>query len=261
MIRGLLCSIPVVLLAASPLAAEKLTPEERIEIMRGMTAEFATAKIPIPKSRRPLNYSSQGTWDVGQWAASLRELGPAARVGDLIQITKVTIDDDKLVFEVNGGGGSGRKWYQRLEVGMGGNTGPVSQQTNAPGGTVIALHFDTRTPALKAAEIKKILSPILDFEKHSATESYVENLPEPVKAAIKEKRAIEGMDRDQVILALGKPENKVRETKDGMDLEDWIYGKPPGKIMFITFNENKVVKVKEAYAGLGGSVAPPLPPR
>jgi outer membrane protein assembly factor BamE (lipoprotein component of BamABCDE complex) len=59
------------------------------------------------------------------------------------------------------------------------------------------------------------------------------------------------MDRDQVLLALGRPVRKVRETTDGEETEDWIYGNPPGKIVFVTFKDNKVIKVKEAYAGLG----------
>jgi hypothetical protein len=157
---------------------------------------------------------------------------------------------------------SGRKWYQRIEIGMGTRTTPISNpQVTAPSGTTIALLFPTKIPPIETADIKKMLAPILDFEKRSATEQYVETLPPPIQAAIKENRAVEGMDRDQVILALGKPNHKVRETKDGLELEDWVYGTPPGKIVFVTFNGSKVIKVKEAYAGLGGSVAPPLPPQ
>lgn len=66
------------------------------------------------------------------------------------------------------------------------------------------------------------------------------------------------MDRDQVLLALGRPDHKSRETKDGDELEDWIYGHPPGKMVFVTFNGNKVIKVKETYAGLGAEAAAPL---
>jgi hypothetical protein len=47
-----------------------------------------------------------------------------------------------------------------------------------------------------------------------------------------------------------------RETKDGLELEDWIYGTPPGKIVFVTFNGDKVIEVKEDYAGLGTDVGP-----
>ena len=67
------------------------------------------------------------------------------------------------------------------------------------------------------------------------------------------------MDRDQVLLALGHPEHKSRETKDGLENEDWISGTPPGKIIFVTFNGNKVIKVKEAYAGLGREAVGPEP--
>jgi hypothetical protein len=67
------------------------------------------------------------------------------------------------------------------------------------------------------------------------------------------------MDREQVILALGRADRKVRETVDGVELEDWIYGQPPGRVVFVTFEGDKVLRVKESYAGLGGSSPPPLP--
>jgi len=98
---------------------------------------------------------------------------------------------------------------------------------------------------------------VLDFDKETATVNYVETLPEPVREAIKAKKALVGMDRDQVLLALGKPRHKERTTKEGNELEDWVYGNPPGKVTFVTFEGSKVSKVKEAYADLGGSIAEP----
>jgi hypothetical protein len=56
-------------------------------------------------------------------------------------------------------------------------------------------------------------------------------------------------------MALGPPDGKSRETKDGVEIEDWIYGRPPGRVMFVTFAGAKVMKVKETYAGLGGTIA------
>jgi outer membrane protein assembly factor BamE (lipoprotein component of BamABCDE complex) len=68
------------------------------------------------------------------------------------------------------------------------------------------------------------------------------------------------MDKDQVLLALGKPHNKSRETnREGDEIENWIYGDPPGKIVFVKFNEGKVVEVEDSYANIGGTTAPPLP--
>ena len=109
--------------------------------------------------------------------------------------------------------------------------------------------------------VNKMLAPVLDFDRRTATELYAVNLPPEVQKAIHSKKVVQGMDRDQVLLAMGHPDHKSREVKDGMELEDWIFGKPPGKITFVTFNGSKVIKVKEEYAGLGTQVADPKVPR
>lgn len=242
--------------------ADKLTLEDRIEISRGMNAEYATSKIVLPRSKKALVFNADGTWDKSAWQEAVKQLGPAARVGDLIQITKVDIDSEKLVFEINHGMKGNKKWYERIEVNAGGmGTSPGQGDNNAASGTVIALHFGKAVPPLKASEIKKILAPIFDFEKHSATEAYVDTLPPEIKEAISKKVAIETMDREQVTLALGKPRSKTRETKDGYDQEDWIYGEPPGKITFVTFRGNKVYKVRDVFAGMGGSTVPKVNPQ
>jgi hypothetical protein len=251
------------LLSVSLIAdSNKLTFEQRVELVRGLMAEYATTKVPLPRTKKPLDFESTGKYDKKHWDEMGKELGPAARVGDLVQITHVTIENDKILFEINGGNKSKKKWYQNVEIGMGNSTTPINsgQNSNAPAGTYVALLFNKPVPPLPAAEVKKLLAPILDFDKHSATEQVMETLPPEIKVAVKENRAIEGMDRDQVIMALGKPRMKSRETRDGVDLEDWVYGNPPGKMVFVTFGGAKVVKVKETYAGLGGQTAPPLPP-
>lgn len=259
--------IPVILASSLllPAGEKKLTDDERLELVRNLTAEYATAKVTLPRSHKPLEFESTGTYNKDKWQEAGRTLGPAARVGDQVQVTRVSIEDSRIVFEINGGLRTKQKWYQRIEVGggMGGptSTRPISTNGTMATGTYIALLFPKYVPAIPAADIKKMLAPILDFDKRSATESYVDNLPEPVKEAIKSKKAVEGMDRDQVMLALGHPRDKIRETKDGIDYEDWIFGQAPGRITFVTFKGKTVVKVKETYAALGGSTAPPLPPQ
>ncbi len=242
-----------------PLYADKLTDEDRIEIIRGLSAEYATAKVQIPRSRNALKFQADGTWDKAQWSDAFKDNGPAARSGDLVQVTKVSIEGDRLILEINGGLKSKKKWYEHIEVGMGGSTSPMGGQqgTNAPGGSNIALIFEKEkgVPVAKASDFKKMLAPILDFEKHSATEQYIETLSPEFKAAIEQKKAVIGMNRDEVIMAMGRPFRKSREVKDGLETEDWIYGEPPGRMTFITFANSKVTIVKETYAGLGGSTA------
>ena len=175
-----------------------------------------------------------------------------------MQITKVDIGDDKITFEINHGMKGGRHWYQNVQIGMGGATTPIAQgDSNAPNGTSIVLLFHKPIEGIKSAEIKKMMAPILDFEKRSATELYADTLPPEIKQAIHDKRVTVGMDKDQVLLAMGRPQHKSREVKDGLETEDWVFGDPPGKITFVTFDGDKVIKVKEDYAGLGTEVADP----
>jgi len=248
----------LVLLLADARAGTKLTNDERIELVRGLTAEYATVKVLLPRSHKALEFESTGSYDKTAWAAIAHESGPAARSGDTVQVTKVEIEDDKIVLQINGGFKGGKKWYQGVQIGMGGNTAPISNNdTNAPGGTSVAVLFHKPLEPIKASEIKKLLAPVLDFERHSVTEIYSETLPPETQKAIKEKRVLVGMDREQVIMAVGRPQHKSREIKDGLETEDWVFGTPPGKITFVTFNGDKVTKVKDSYAGLGSQVANP----
>src|SRR5439155_22610393 len=213
--RGFATVVVLTLLPALLPAGNKLTFEDRIELTRGLTAEYATVKALLPRSRKPLEFDAKGEYDKSQWAAIAREGGPAARNGDLVQVTKIEIDDDKIVLQINGGYKGGRKWYQGVQIGMGGQTAPVSStnDTNAPGGTSIAILFHKPLEPIKAQEIKKMLAPVLDFEKRSATQVYSESLPPETQKAIKEKRVLVGMDKDQVIMTLGRPRLHSRETK------------------------------------------------
>lgn len=240
--------------------APKLTDEEKVELLRGLTAEYGTVKAYLPRSKKALKVNSDGSWDKSEWQESGREFGPVARTGELVQITKVEIEKDKIVLQINGGLNTRGKWYERIEAGAGSgsSTVPLSKTTTRSAGTTIAVVWPDHIPPVKAAEVKKILAPLLDFEKRSVTESYFDNLPPEIQEAIKAKRVEVGMDKDQVLLAVGRPRDRLRETVDGLETEDWIYGLPPGKITFVTFSNGKVVKVKDAYAGLGGSTAPPL---
>ena len=237
--------------------SDRLTEDEKIALIRDLSAEYANAKVAIPRSKKPLDFNSDGTYDTMAWHDGALSMGQAARLGDKVQITKVSLEGDHMVLELNGGLKSGDKWYNHVQIGMGNvssSGGPVNGRTPSLG-TSIQINFHKPMENLTAAEVKRILAPILDFDKRSATVLYSETLPPEMQQAVKEKRAIVGMDREQVLLAMGHPDHKYRETKDGEETEDWIYGAPPGKIVFVTFGGSKVTKVKEEYAGLGGDTA------
>lgn len=261
--RGVMKSWFCVVLSASfgtgLFAAGKLTFDDEVELVRGLNAEYAKAKAYLPRSKKPIDFNSDGTWDKQAWLAAGEKLGAAARVGDQIQITKVTLDNDRIILEINGGLRSGHHWYDNVQVGMGDPMGPpMNGSSNPKGGTVIAILFHKPLEPMKADNVKKLLSPLFDFDKHSATAVYADTLPPEIKAAIAAKRAQPGMDKDKVIMAMGKPVRKIRTVVDDVENEDWVYGEAPGKITFVTFNGSKCVKVQESYAGLGAEAAAPL---
>ena len=119
-----------------------------------------------------------GTYEKDVWEDALRENGPAARVGDELQITRVEILSNKIVMEINGGTKSGH-WYDHIQGGIGGSTNPISTNQNGQpvNGSRVVLLFPGGVPSIKSAEIRQMLAPVFDFEKHSATEQYFERLP------------------------------------------------------------------------------------
>lgn len=256
--RKILSSVLLALVAVGALNADqkKLTNDQRVEILRGLMAEYATVKVALPRSPKPLDIRTDGSYDKQQFTEAMK-MGVAGRVGDLVQVTHVDIERDSIILQINGGTRAKGSWKDHVSVGMGGAMNPINggQATNAPGGTTVALRFGEPIGEVTSAEIKKMLAPVLWFDQQTVTEQAIDQLTPEVKSAVENKRVIEGMTRDEVIMAVGKPVHKSRETKDNIEYEDWIYGQPPGKVMFVTFSGVKVVKVKETYAGLGGTIA------
>jgi hypothetical protein len=261
--RAFACIAVVALTAPLAPAADKLSFEDRVELTRGLMAEYANAKVLLPRSKKALEFdATTETFDKKAWTLIAKENGPAARTGDTVQITRIDLEADRIVLQLNGGYKGGRHWYDSVQMGGGmgggGNTVPINPNSdvNAPGGTSLAIVFHKPLEPIKAAAIKKMLAAVLDFDRHSVTEVYSQTLPPEVQKAIQDKHVIVGMTREQVLMAMGRPVYHPREVKDGMELEDWIYGQAPGKITFITFNGDKVIKVKDDYAGLGTQVDP-----
>ena len=144
--------------------------------------------------------------------------GMAMQAGMPAEITKIEFKSNQVIFEVNGGGRSGKKWYQHIEVGMGTETSPVGpqQQPLTAFGSSVTLDFGKALPDLTVPQVKKILSGVLDFERHSPTVLYSPNVTPQVKEAIKNHNVIVGMDRDAVLSAKGTPDRRVREVRDGV---------------------------------------------
>lgn len=235
----------------------RLTMESRVWILRTLQSEAATVRKPLPRGDKGLPLDSNGTIDEKELLRLTTNNGVAIRAGEVVQITKLQFKKDAIVLEINGGGRQKRKWYERIEVGMGGSTRPVNtgQSMEPPQGSSIVLNFGREIPDITVDDVKQMLDPVLDFSRRSAGVMFIETLPKEIQEAIKNNQVLKGMNRDMVLAARGRPDRKIRERRGNADVEDWIYGVAPAKITFVTFDGDEVIEVKEYTPGIASDAA------
>jgi hypothetical protein len=232
--------------------AERLRPESRLDLVRYISGEFVRAVRALPAGKKAFRIKAGRPVDENALRQAVASNGSNVNPGDTVQITRLVFRENELVFELNGGGRQKKRWRDRIHIEAGGVPTVTSTPANsAPGfqgqGATLVLDFGRPLPDLTPDEVKQYLAGVLDFSKQrSASVQWVETLPPEFQTAIKERRAVVGMDREMVQAAMGKPQRKVRERDlDGVETEDWIYGEPPQKTIFVRFVGDKVVSVKQ----------------
>lgn len=234
--------------------SKPLTPEMKVQIIRFIDGEFGKASKSLPGKTKGF------TIDVGKpindqaYQDALRLQGEAISPGDPVQVTRVDFEAKRIVLQLNGGAKKKFHPMDHVQIGLGGDPDPgdidpppdTSERRGEGLGAVIVLDYGRAIPDVSPNDIKEELSPLLDFSKgHSAAENWVETLSPAFQAAIRDHKALPGMDQQTVIAAMGHPDRKVREANaDGVETESWIYGNPPATTTFVTFIGEKVTKVE-----------------
>ena len=228
--------------------SKALQPESRLLLIRYVDGEFAKAVQSIPGGKKGFKVAPGKPVDKQTLSDALRLYGIAAAQGDTVQITGLEFRSQQIVLKINGGGKKHFHWRQHVQVGIGNVSTPPPPVVGPPeiAGATLILDYGRALPDMSPDDLKRDLSMLLDFSKQpSATVNWVDTLPPQFQDAIKDRRAIVGMDQDMVVAALGRPDKKVRERDpEGVDTEDWIYGTPPSKTTFVTFAGNSVIRVK-----------------
>jgi len=171
--------------------------------------------------------------------------GAAAKIGDKVQITNIAFHEKSIYVEINGGPKKKSKWYNHIQLGMGGATNGSDPNQAQPTGAAMTLEFTQHVPEMTGPELKLLLGPVLDFSVKTAAEVYTDTLPPKIKAAIKSHEVLVGMNRDMVIMAKERTQRKTREKDDkGEEYEEWLYGEPPADVVFVRFKGDEVVQVK-----------------
>jgi hypothetical protein len=238
-----------------------LTEKSKLAIVRFVDGEFAHAVQPIPWVKKGFRIRVGKPLNQGALRQELRTHVIAANPGDDVQITRIVFHRDKIVVDLNGGSKKHQPLLSHIQIGLSSpfpvETSTTSTPATASGGpaglqmigATLILDYGGQVPNLTPEQVKKDLSAFLDFgHERSAAVNWVDTLPPKVRQAIAGKRVVMGMTHDEVLAAMGRPDQKVREqTPEGVDTEDWIYGCPPGKTVFVTFVGDKVVRVEQFF--------------
>jgi hypothetical protein len=249
-----LLSLSATLMAdTKPADNPKLSDTQRREIIRSLLAEPVYIHRVFPMGRTGIRIEdgrvTPGEAEVRQMAA---QTGVAAKPGDRAKITDIHFLSKGIVFELNGGPVKKKKWYERLEVSAAGGTtsaggnGPVDESklyTNSQGSFVL-LQFKDHIPSLTPEQVRTMLEPAFDFKAASVAEAYQHAMPPKIADAIKNHRALVGMDRDMVQYAKGRPPRRYRDRDGDTEYEEWIYGQPPEQVEFIRFVGETVARIE-----------------
>ena len=232
-----------------------LQDTSKLALIRYVSGEFAKAVKPLPAGKEGFLIYVGKPLNSEMLDRAVATHGAAVNTGDNVQITKLEFRSHQIVVDVNGGGHGRKSWRDHIQIGLGGAPQVQStsaQETGPPGlrpgmGSTIFLEFNKPLPDLAPEDLKQLLSPFLNFTRErSAAVQWFDTLPPEMKKAIQDRKPVVGMDREEVVAAIGKPDHKVRERDtDGNDIEDWIYGQPPSRTVFVRFTGERVTGIKQ----------------
>ena len=227
-----------------------LQPMSRLSLVRYVDGEIVQVVRSIPAGKKGFHLKAGAPLNENALRMAVTSAGSAINPGDRAQITNLDFKEKQIVVDINGGGKGRTRLRDRIHLDIGGiptvSTVPDTP-ANVNAGATIFLDFDKPLPEMTAEELERFLGDVLDFSKrHSAAVQWVETLPPEIQKAIQDKKPVVGMDHDMVLAAMGRPDRKVREKgTDGTEIEDWIYGKPPEKTIFVSFEGDKVTQIHQ----------------
>jgi hypothetical protein len=232
------------------LPAVAITDRGRLELVRNLEAEQGFAHRPLPLATNVTLIANGNMTPSGDdYKLLLYKKGAFANVGDRVAITKVTVKEDSIILDLNGGPTLKHRFLRHVSVN---NMNMAPDDGAQVEGCRLTLLFEGGVPEISAPEVKALLDPIIDFSVKSSAEAYGDSLPQFLKDAIAQHDVLVGMNRRMVMAAMGPPDSKVRELAPGSDskhYEEWIYGHQPQTVRFVRIEGDTVTQVKVAALG------------
>jgi hypothetical protein len=227
-----------------------ITERGRRELIRNLEAEQGFAHRALPLGEDLILVANGNLRPSGDaYKEMLYKKGQSAAPGDRVVLTAVTVKDDRIVFDLNGGPYLKHRFLRHIDL----NDVPIVPDDGAQvTGCRVTLLFEGGLPGVSAPEVKALLDPIVDFGVKTSAEAYADSLPAFLKDAVAHHDVLVGMDRKMVLAAMGAPQSKVRELVPGSTTrryEEWIYGQMPQTVRFVRFEGDRVTQMRIAALG------------
>jgi len=234
-----------------------LDPKTRLELIRALESEQGFAMRPFPRGHRGLTLAANGKLEPAgeSYLNTVISQGLSAKPGARVVITNITIDKQKIVFDLDGGPDAKHRFLRHIQIGAGPEMGDpdidpsIANAAGDPVGSRLTLTFADRVPELTSQQVKALIAPLISFDVKSPVQAFTDTLPAELKDAILGHKVLVGMTTDMVLFAKGQPINRTREMDGQVPFEEWIYGTPPQEVDFVRVNGNRVIRVEIARDG------------
>jgi len=227
----------------------QVSRDAKYDLLRTVMADQAAARIALPFGTEGVELNDAGEVNKEKLQKEIQKNGASVEAGKVVTVTDLTFDDNRIIVELDGGGKNKKSIFDRIQVGVGTDQSTVPVQrddkTAHAKGSKVVLRFAKKVPGdLKPEQLRQLLDPVLDFNKHSFMKTGIDALPPEFQEAVKSKEAKIGMDRSTVLMALGRPDKKFRDPANAA-YEQWLYYLRGLRAMFVTFENNVVVQVRQ----------------
>ena len=143
-----------------PLPKSELDAKTRLELIRALQAEQGFAMRPFPRGHRGLTLVANGKLEpAGEaYLNMVIASGTSSKPGDRLVITDVKIENNKIVFLLNGGPDPKHQFLRHISIGTNPSSDRpvVADDGQEPVGSRLTLDFGSRIPELTGAQVKAL---------------------------------------------------------------------------------------------------------
>src|ERR1700761_6567960 len=182
-----------------------LTERTKQQLIRTFQADEAFAVRPLPLGTKGIILHANGQLSPSGtgYADELEKYGISAKPGDRVVITRFEVRPDRIIFEFNNGPEKHHHILQHIEVGGMGGMAPLAQDDGqGPGGSRMTPMFEKFVPEMTAAQVRRLIAPMIDFSLKTPVEAFADTLPPKLKGAVLNHEVLVGMNREMVMKAV-----------------------------------------------------------